>query len=105
MSNETILKVLQELYHETSEAYEIALLFDEFEPERDKQRIRLNVLADLLAQIPEDDDFIWIPIKKGETGYSAGDFRCSACGKPNKCYSLTEYCCNCGSKMSRRTRK
>ena len=41
----------------------------------------------------------WIPIKKGEKGYSAGDFRCSVCGQPNKCYSQTPYCCNCGADM------
>ena len=41
----------------------------------------------------------WIPIVKGEPGYSAGDFRCSVCGKPNKAYCLTPYCCNCGSIM------
>ena len=41
----------------------------------------------------------WIPLKRGESGYSAGDFRCSKCGKPNKCYSLTNYCPNCGERM------
>ena len=41
----------------------------------------------------------WIPIVKGELGYSAGDFRCSVCGKPNKTYCLTLYCCNCGAIM------
>lgn len=42
---------------------------------------------------------IWIPIEKGEHGYSAGDFRCSVCQKPNRCYSLTQFCANCGAKM------
>ena len=41
----------------------------------------------------------WIVLDKGEHGYSAGDFRCSVCGNPNKCYSLTDFCCNCGSWM------
>lgn len=41
----------------------------------------------------------WIPISKGQRGYSAGDFQCSDCGKPNKCYHLTAYCPNCGAKM------
>ena len=41
----------------------------------------------------------WVPISKGEKGYSAGDFKCSVCGKPNKCYSLTAYCPNCGAYM------
>ena len=41
----------------------------------------------------------WLIINKGERGYSAGDFRCSECGKPNPCWSLTEYCPNCGEHM------
>ena len=41
----------------------------------------------------------WIPIAKGERGYSAGDFRCSVCGDPCKCYHLTNYCPNCGARM------
>lgn len=42
---------------------------------------------------------IWMPIQRGDKGYSAGDFICSCCGKPNKCYSITDYCCNCGAEM------
>lgn len=41
----------------------------------------------------------WIPIERGDRGYSAGDFICSECGKPCPCYHLTEYCPNCGTKM------
>lgn len=41
----------------------------------------------------------WVTIERGEQGYSAGDFRCSICGKPNKCYTMTAYCPNCGAKM------
>ena len=41
----------------------------------------------------------WRPITRGEKGYSAGDFRCSVCGKPNKCYTLTDFCPNCGADM------
>ena len=41
----------------------------------------------------------WIPIKRGEKGYSAGDFRCSVCGEPNHCYRLTPYCAMCGAKI------
>lgn len=41
----------------------------------------------------------WIPIVKGERGYSAGDFRCSVCGDPCKCYHLTNFCPNCGAEM------
>ena len=42
----------------------------------------------------------WIPIKRGERGYSAGDFRCSRCGQPNKCWTLTNFCPNCGANMA-----
>lgn len=41
----------------------------------------------------------WEPITKGEHGYSAGDFRCSVCHQPNKCYCLTKFCPNCGARM------
>lgn len=41
----------------------------------------------------------WITIERGEQGYSAGDFRCSVCGEPNRCYSMTDYCASCGAKM------
>lgn len=41
----------------------------------------------------------WIPIHKGEQGYSAGDFRCSSCLRPNPCYRLTRFCPNCGAEM------
>lgn len=43
----------------------------------------------------------WIPISRGERGYSAGDFRCSACGKENPCWKLTRYCGNCGARMEK----
>lgn len=45
----------------------------------------------------------WIAIYKGETGYSAGDFRCTNCGKPNPCYRLTDFCANCGEPMQKTT--
>lgn len=41
----------------------------------------------------------WTPIHKGERGYSAGDFRCSVCHQPNKCYTMTNYCSHCGADM------
>lgn len=43
----------------------------------------------------------WEVIRKGERGYSSGDFRCSECGAANPCYHLTKYCANCGAKMER----
>lgn len=42
---------------------------------------------------------IWMPIERGDKGYSAGDFICSCCGKPNNCYTITDYCCSCGAEM------
>ena len=41
----------------------------------------------------------WTPIHKGERGFSAGDFRCSVCHQPNKCYTMTNYCSHCGAYM------
>lgn len=41
----------------------------------------------------------WTPIHKGERGFSAGDFRCSICHQPNKCYTMTNYCSHCGAYM------
>ena len=55
--------------------------------------------VDVLLDATEVKRGRWEPIVRGENGYSAGDFRCSECGKPNKCYSLTMYCPNCGAKM------
>lgn len=49
-----------------------------------------------------EPDGRWEIIHPGETGYSAGDFRCSVCGQPNRCYHLTKYCCNCGARMVNR---
>ena len=48
---------------------------------------------------PEPKRGEWIPIRKGERGYSAGDFRCSVCHQPNKCYIVTNYCSHCGALM------
>lgn len=45
----------------------------------------------------------WIATNKGEAGYSAGDFRCTNCGKPNPCWKLTPYCANCGEKVEKPT--
>lgn len=42
---------------------------------------------------------MWIPLNPGDYGYSAGDFICSCCGKPNHCYKVTDYCCSCGARM------
>ena len=48
----------------------------------------------------------WITIKKGEKGYSAGDFRCSVCGAPNKTFStIPNFCSNCGADMRKETTK
>lgn len=57
----------------------------------------LDMVRDLPATEPPKG--FWVTIERGEQGYSAGDFRCSICGKPNKCYTMTAYCPNCGAKM------
>ncbi len=64
----------------------------------------ISDVADMLTHFPAADVVEvkhgrWVPIKRGEVGYSAGDFKCTECGKPNKCYSLTPFCPNCGAKM------
>lgn len=55
----------------------------------------------LTADVVEVKRGLWLSIQQGDQGYSAGDFICSCCGKPNKCYSITDYCANCGAKMER----
>lgn len=72
----------------------------------DEIRFSMNDIAGNLDNMPtiEPKTGKWIRIVKGCRGYSAGDFTCSECGGANKCYCLTEYCCNCGAKMDRRNR-
>lgn len=41
----------------------------------------------------------WIPIRRGERGYSAGGFRCSQCGTPDRGWGKTNYCPQCGAWM------
>lgn len=41
----------------------------------------------------------WIPINRGEKGYSAGNFRCSECGEPSRSWRKEKYCGNCGARM------
>lgn len=43
----------------------------------------------------------WEVIKRGQIGYNASDFKCSICGTPNRCYSLTNHCAHCGAKMDK----
>lgn len=49
--------------------------------------------------MPEACPSHWVPIKRGERGYSAGDFRCSKCGQPNHSWTLTRFCPSCGAEM------
>lgn len=51
---------------------------------------------------PEQKKGKWIPIIKGEHGYSAGDFECSICAQPNHCYHLTNFCPMCGADMRKK---
>ena len=49
---------------------------------------------------PERKRGFWWAIEKGEKGYSAGNFRCSVCGKPNASYTpKPNFCQNCGADM------
>ena len=45
------------------------------------------------------EDLFWITVRKGEVGYSRGDFRCPVCKQVNPCYHPTNYCANCGARM------
>ena len=46
-----------------------------------------------------EQDFYWIVVRKGEPGYSRGDFRCPVCHQVNPCYKPTNYCSNCGVRL------
>ncbi len=75
--------------------------YDSFLKTGNKAYSEIIALADAVpaADVQEVRHGHWEPISRGEVGYSAGDFRCTVCGKPNKCYSMTPYCPNCGAKM------
>ena len=62
-----------------------------------KERLEAIPTADVITTAPAR----WEPIARGERGYSAGDFICSACHLPNKCYNLTDFCPNCGARMEK----
>ena len=50
---------------------------------------------------PERKKGFWFTLKKGDKGYSAGDFKCSVCGEPNHTWlTKPKFCCNCGAEMS-----
>lgn len=59
----------------------------------------VDAIEELPSAQPEPKRGEWIPIRKGERGFSAGDFRCSICHQPNKCYTMTNYCSHCGAYM------
>lgn len=61
-----------------------------------------NRALDALRALPsaERNKGFWYALEKGDKGYSAGDFRCSICGEPNRCYNpKPNYCNNCGADM------
>ena len=60
----------------------------------------LKRIDDQPAAQPERKRGFWWAIEKGEKGYSAGNFRCSVCGKPNVSYiPKPNFCQNCGADM------
>lgn len=74
------------------------------------EKASLMAFKEKLENIPDADVITttparWEPIARGEHGYSAGDFMCSACHLPNKCYSLTNFCHNCGARMEKQNSK
>lgn len=69
----------------------------------DDERLHLEGVGTGIECLPSaEPEGRWEIIHPGETGYSVGDFRCSVCGQPNRCYHLTRYCCNCGARMVNR---
>ena len=49
---------------------------------------------------PERKKGFWYALEKGDKGYSAGDFKCSVCGEPNRCYvPKPHFCPSCGADM------
>lgn len=50
--------------------------------------------------IEERKKGFWYALEKGDKGYSAGDFKCSVCGEPNRCYvPKPHFCPSCGADM------
>lgn len=61
-------------------------------------------IADELRKLPsaqpERKKGFWYALEKGDKGYSAGDFKCSVCGEPNRCYvPKPHFCPSCGADM------
>lgn len=62
-------------------------------------KIRTGI-CNLPSAEPERNKGFWYALEKGDKGYSAGDFKCSVCGEPNRCYiPKPNYCPNCGADM------
>ena len=85
-----------------------------FEKDSDLQKldsgcwIRYKLFENVLREQPtveERKKGYWYTIERGEHGYSAGSFRCSVCGEPNRSYNpKPNFCGNCGADM-RKERK
>ena len=67
-------------------------------------------IAKALEQLPPADvrenvKGFWYALNKGDRGYSAGDFCCSICGKPNNTWiPKPNFCQNCGADMREGTK-
>ena len=59
-------------------------------------------VTEQLNLFDEPEGGVWLPIVRGQKGYSVSNFVCSECGKPCPCYDLTKYCPNCGKRMKRK---
>ena len=54
------------------------------------------------ADVRENVHGFWYALKKGDRGYSAGDFCCSVCKEPNYTWiPKPNFCPNCGADMRR----
>lgn len=60
----------------------------------------IQTIKNLPSAQPERKKGFWYALEKGDKGYSAGDFKCSVCGEPNRCYvPKPHFCPSCGADM------
>lgn len=63
-------------------------------------RNEIQKVIDEQPTVEERKKGYWYTIERGEHGYSAGSFRCSVCGEPNRSYNpKPNFCGNCGADM------
>ena len=90
ISREVAIDTIDSLYFDTVDDHN-----------RTKERIKRVPSAD----VRENVKGFWYALNKGDRGYSAGDFCCSICGKPNNTWiQKPNFCQNCGADMREETK-